>query len=132
MVGTTEDCSDIDISELDLQDFMDHEQSEVKMIEHLGNSQALQVIQELTLTYLQVGRDIQVLRLLFKISGSISSLLLKGGYITLSQLNNFALQVNEFQNQNKQKLLSNAFTQHENCHNTVPMFFASCQLPYFN
>ena len=91
MMGTTDDYSDneIDLSEVDLQEFMDNEQSEGKIIEHLGNNKALFVLHELALTYLQVGRDIQVLRLLFKANGSVSGLLLSGRYISLSDLNSF-------------------------------------------
>ena len=63
---------------------------------HLKDNQALKVLQELTLAYLQVGRDIQVLRLLFKTSGLVSAMLLKGGYINLAQLNSFIQEVNEF------------------------------------
>ena len=60
-----------------------------KLVEHLKASKALETLKSLAINYLQVGRDVQVLRILLKTCGSVISLMLEGNHITLNEVNIF-------------------------------------------
>ena len=79
-----------------------HDLSQAKLIDHLQKSQALPLLQNLTITYLQVGRDVQVLLILLKACGAVTALLLIGNHINLADVNSFIQRVNSHQNTNIQ------------------------------
>ena len=89
MLGTADDESNIDIGEIELTDFLEYQSPEDKLIKHLYENEILSVINEFISTYFQTGRDIKILRLLFKASGSVSGLLFKSNLVTIIQLSSF-------------------------------------------
>ena len=66
-----------------------HGMSREKLVGHLKDGKSLETIKNLAVNYLQVGRDALVLRILLKTCGAVTSLMLEGNHITLTEVNSF-------------------------------------------